>query len=168
MVTVDQVVTTRDTLLLTEVYVEAQRLLLLADPANHSLSPAHLSALASLSALDQRLTNIRSVSALVTSAKSASPWTVGILALPGKMVDRVIAHLAENEIDAAVDVLQLVVDESDEGVERVVDMARLLAISQAHEDGFRVAEEFKLSPIVETAEQEKRLRQAVKIVHPEA
>ncbi|KAK3284816.1 hypothetical protein CYMTET_7560 [Cymbomonas tetramitiformis] len=43
-------------------------------------------------------------------------------------------------------------------------MARLLAISQAHEDGFQVAEEFKLSPIVETPELEKRPRQVVKIV----
>ncbi|KAK3286160.1 hypothetical protein CYMTET_6273 [Cymbomonas tetramitiformis] len=164
MVTVDQVVRARDALLLTETYIEGQRILLLADPVNEPLLPSHLSALASLNALDQQLTNIRGVSALVTSTKSVSPWTAGILPLPGSDQDFVRDTSKSTRVVRAryVDAVAHHTGFFSVGkmVERVVAHLAESEIDAAVE----VAEEFKLSPIVETPEQEKRLRQAVKIV----
>ena len=77
MVTVEQVVTARDTLLATEALIDGQRILLLADPVHNPLLPPHLAALSSLDILDKQLTNLRSVSQLAACTESASRWTVG-------------------------------------------------------------------------------------------
>eukprot|EP00854_Cymbomonas_tetramitiformis_P014747 gene14747-17425_t len=56
-----------------------------------------------------------------------------------KMVNAAVDHLAEGEVDACLEVLQLVDNESTLGTTRSIEMARTLAISQTHEFGFQVA-----------------------------
>ncbi|KAK3274294.1 hypothetical protein CYMTET_17512 [Cymbomonas tetramitiformis] len=54
-----------------------------------------------------------------------------------KMVNAAVDHLAEGEVDACLEVLQLVDNESTLGTTRSIEMARTLAISQTHEFGFQ-------------------------------
>ncbi|KAK3262454.1 hypothetical protein CYMTET_28693, partial [Cymbomonas tetramitiformis] len=67
---------------------------------------------------------------------------------------------ADKKVDAKLDFLI----EQVTSIALCVEQARTLAFSQKYANGFAIAEEFRLCSLVDTPEQEKRLKQAVKAV----